>query len=205
MTEYFFTSDQHFGHFNIIKHCQRPYSSYEEMDEDMIAKWNSLVGENDIVWHLGDLAWFRLSKDEIVERYLKRLNGKINIVFGNHDGAIKDFPNLFNEAYNRGNEVKNRKSLTKEEYIKIKIKKKSFVLSHYCMMSWPGKSYNKKREGSYHLFGHSHTHPIHKPYKFIPCSYDVGVDNNNFYPIPFDEIIKKLESTKDNLSNGTMM
>lgn len=199
MQEYFFTSDQHFGHFNIIKHCKRPYSSCEEMDEDMIAKWNNLVGENDIVWHLGDFAWFKLSKDEIVERYLKRLNGKINIIFGNHDKAIKNIT-LFNEAYNRS-----KKLLSKERYIKVKIKEKNFVLSHYCMISWPGRSYNKKRKGSYHLFGHSHTHPIHKPYKFIPYSYDVGVDNNDFCPIPFDEIVRKLELTKENIFTGTIM
>ena len=32
----YFTADQHFGHFNIIRLSHRPFASLEEMNESMI-------------------------------------------------------------------------------------------------------------------------------------------------------------------------
>lgn len=51
-----FTSDTHFGHANIIKYCNRPYKDTEEMNADLIKRWNSTVGKDDLVWHLGDFS-----------------------------------------------------------------------------------------------------------------------------------------------------
>ena len=51
----FFTSDHHFYHTNIIKYCQRPFQSVEEMNEVMVERWNAVVGKNDTVYYLGDL------------------------------------------------------------------------------------------------------------------------------------------------------
>ena len=66
----YFTSDMHFGHNNIIKLCQRPFSSAEEMDNCMIENWNKLVKAKDEIYILGDIAWGEPDK------YLKQLNGK---------------------------------------------------------------------------------------------------------------------------------
>ena len=52
----FFTSDHHFYHSNIIKYCQRPFHSVEEMNEEMIRRWNSVVGVDDTVYYLGDFS-----------------------------------------------------------------------------------------------------------------------------------------------------
>jgi len=81
----FFVSDTHFGHKNILNYCpnrQRWASTIEEMDEKLIAAWNSVVGKWDVVLHLGD---FALVRGEEMERYIKRLNGVIVLVKGNHD------------------------------------------------------------------------------------------------------------------------
>ena len=61
----FFTSDTHFGHTNIIKYCKRPFNSLEEHDETLIKNWNNKVGENDIIFHLGDFAFGRKTMDEL--------------------------------------------------------------------------------------------------------------------------------------------
>lgn len=78
----FFTSDTHFKHANIIKFCERPFGSIEEMNEALIANWNRVVGKDDFVFHLGD---FCFGGSEAWNSILDRLNGKIYLVLGNHD------------------------------------------------------------------------------------------------------------------------
>ena len=56
MSTVFFTSDHHFGHQNIIRHCQRPFGGAAEMDEELIRRWNERVRPGDEVYHLGDFA-----------------------------------------------------------------------------------------------------------------------------------------------------
>ena len=80
----YFTSDLHLGHANIIKHCNRPFSSVEEMDEVLIENWNAKVTNADTVHILGDLM-FRNKRPP--EEYLSRLKGKKHLVVGNHDKA----------------------------------------------------------------------------------------------------------------------
>lgn len=85
MTEIFITSDHHFFHGNIIKYCNRPFNSYQEMNEFMIKQWNEIISPNDIVIHLGDFA-FR-NKANLIR---PKLNGIIILVKGNHDLSISD-------------------------------------------------------------------------------------------------------------------
>ena len=53
----FFTGDQHFDHANIIRFCNRPFTSVEEMNETIIENWNSIVSNKDDVYCLGDFAF----------------------------------------------------------------------------------------------------------------------------------------------------
>jgi calcineurin-like phosphoesterase family protein len=59
MAKVFFTSDTHFNHANIISYCSRPFSSADEMNREIIARWNAVVGPEDTVYHLGDFAMGR--------------------------------------------------------------------------------------------------------------------------------------------------
>jgi calcineurin-like phosphoesterase family protein len=54
MKNIFFTSDTHFYHTNIIKYCNRPFSSVEEMNQKLIENWNNTISEHDTIFHLGD-------------------------------------------------------------------------------------------------------------------------------------------------------
>lgn len=79
-----FTSDTHFGHVNILKFNaeQRPFRDTNEMDEEIIRRWNAVVGINDTVYHLGDIALGPIDKSL---PKIKRLNGYKIAVLGNHD------------------------------------------------------------------------------------------------------------------------
>jgi calcineurin-like phosphoesterase family protein len=77
-----FTGDQHFGHHNIIRHCDRPFSCVEEMGEALIENWNRAVKPTDSVYILGDL-FFRNHVN--AEEYLVRFCGKKRLIIGNHD------------------------------------------------------------------------------------------------------------------------
>ena len=72
MQNIYFTSDHHFGHTNILKYSNRPFNSVEEMDEELIKRWNSKVQPNDIVYHLGDVAMTK--NPEGIGDILNRLN-----------------------------------------------------------------------------------------------------------------------------------
>lgn len=53
----YFIADTHFNHTNIIKYCKRPFKDANEMNEYIIEKWNSVVKDDDIVYHLGDVGF----------------------------------------------------------------------------------------------------------------------------------------------------
>jgi len=81
-----FTSDTHFRHRNVIKYCNRPWDNTAEMDEAIIEQWNSQVGPDDEVYHLGDVG---IGKGmALKEDLIKRLNGKKHLVLGNHDAMF---------------------------------------------------------------------------------------------------------------------
>lgn len=82
MSKRFVTSDHHFGHEQIIGYENRPFSDANRMNEALIDIWNSAVGKNDLVIHLGD---FSFLPKELTESIVSRLNGRKMIILGNHD------------------------------------------------------------------------------------------------------------------------
>lgn len=157
----FFTADTHFGHTNIIKHSHRPFTSVEEMDQKIIDNWNCFVNENDEVWHLGDFNFRSIVK---TDHYLKQLNGRINIIWGNHDD---EFAKKYRHLFYSFQDVK---------YLKLSGEK--ITLNHYAQRVWRNSGH-----GSWHLFGHSHGDLPN-----IGKSMDVGVDCYSYCPMHFDEV-----------------
>ena len=88
MSKIYVISDTHFGHANIINFCNRPFANVDVMDECLVDNWNSTVSDQDIVYHLGDVA-FSGAKE-----ILPRLKGKKRLVLGNHDNPKS--PTLLN-------------------------------------------------------------------------------------------------------------
>ena len=94
----FFTADTHFGHRLMALHRghapgadSRDDVTLEQVhahDEDIVASWNSVVSAEDVVWHLGDLT---LKQTAEIADILRRLNGRIRLVLGNHDRAHPHF------------------------------------------------------------------------------------------------------------------
>lgn len=78
----FVIADTHFGHENIIKYCNRPFNSIEEMNSTIIKNWNETVSNRDVVIHLGDVG---LGSKQYISNIIKQLNGKKILIMGNHD------------------------------------------------------------------------------------------------------------------------
>lgn len=185
-----FTSDTHWGHKNIVRGCSaweanegeqktRDFDTLEEHNEELIFKFNSVVKENDELWHLGDWSF---GGHENIRKFRERLNCKnIHLVFGNHDQHIEPINSPYRPLFSSVDYYK-------ELNFKLDVKWKQFqklkiVMSHYAMRVW-----NKSHHGSIHLYGHSHgTLPDNGT-----RSMDVGVDTNNLFPYHLDEVLLKL-------------
>ena len=169
MQKIWVTADTHFGHESISRHCDRPFATVGEMDEVLIRNWNSRIGKNDLVYHLGDFSW------KLPETYLNRLNGKVFLIRGNHSHRMS------------------KKHFDGFEFVKdvyqLKYNGRKFWMSHYAHRTWPSKNY-----GSIHLFGHSHC-----ALEDYGLSADVGVDCSEriigrpYSPISMDEIVEYMD------------
>ena len=173
----YFTSDHHFYHLNIIRYCNRPFNSVDEMNNEMVNRWNSVVKPNDTVYHLGDFAFSMEQVDEI----LSNLNGEIYLLPGNHDiHWVRDF-----ERSIRNGRINLKLQLTPQQFdIEFATNKGNylFTLSHYPMRSW-----FRSHHGSYHLYGH-----IHSKNDSYGLSFDVGVDAQDYTPISLDQVIERM-------------
>jgi calcineurin-like phosphoesterase family protein len=135
------------------------------MNEALIREWNSVVGANDTVYHLGDVSILR---PERTCEILERLNGKIFLVRGNHDKSAEH--KLCNDRFEW---IKDYYFLSLNGGVKI-------ALMHYAMRIWDRRHY-----GSWHLFGHSHGKLQIPENEF---AMDVGVDCWSFRPVSLEAI-----------------
>ena len=173
----FYTADCHFFHRAILEYENRPFPSVDEMNEEMIKKWNKKVKAKDAVYILGD---FSFGKPELTEALLDRLNGKKYLIIGNHDyfAHHKNFDKTKFEwikAYHTLSE-----NVSGETY--------HVILFHYPIAAWERSHY-----GSIHLYGHLHSNEgSHRRLDFeLKNAFNVGVDVRNFEPVSLKEILNK--------------
>lgn len=168
----YYIADPHFGHYNIIYLCKRPFKNVEEMNQTIITNWNKKVTDEDDVYILGDFSFRGKSPDE----YLKQLKGRKHLIVGNHDKAIlnnKKIMDMFVEVTNM--------SLVKDG-------DKEILCCHYPFAEWDG--YFK---GTYHFYGHVHNSK-NKSSLFmeeLENAYNVGVDVIGYEPKTLKEITGK--------------
>jgi calcineurin-like phosphoesterase family protein len=172
----------------------RQFDSLGDMNQRLVDNINNMVGENDILIHLGDWSFGGFDK---IEEFRSQINCKnIHLVLGNHDHHIErnkeGVQRLFSSVQNYLR-LEVRRPLTKSMNEKF-----TFVCMHYPIASW-----HDMNQGVIHLHGHVHL-PEHLRIA-EGKAMDVGVDGNNLEPISMNEVlelmekqpIKKLELPKD--------
>lgn len=169
----FFISDPHFGHENIIKFCNRPFSSASAMAAKLTENWNAVVKPEDTIYCLGDFSMRTPCE------YLKNLNGNKILIIGNHDY--------------RGEVVKCFRVV--HDYLMIEIGGNKVHLSHYPYKEnvgpYDGKFLHKMRDndGNWLIHGHVHNHAPKIVGKSINASVEWW-DYKPFSELEVEEIMK---------------
>lgn len=178
-----FTSDQHFDHANIIRHCKRPYPFVTQMNRSLIENFNAVVGKNDTTYHLGDFVWKH--NWSVALSFFKKLNGKHKVLEGNHDKWLRKLRAGENPHAKIYEPHLNEKVQIIEPLKEIVIDGQRIVLSHYALATWCASG-----RGSWMLHGHSHGN--YKPE--FGRVMDVGVDPNNYFPVSFKQVREYMET-----------
>jgi len=190
----FFTSDTHYSHTNICRattrwndaeNLTRDFKSLDQMNDALVNNINEIVGENDILIHLGD--WSFGGFENIAEFRNRILCKNIHLVLGNHDHHIErnkgDVQELFLSVNHYINlDLRRPSNLRKGEMDKFK-----FVLMHFPIASWDGMN-----DGAIHLHGHVHLPPNLRISE--GRAMDVGVDGNSYYPLGLFEVVNLLKN-----------
>ena len=133
------TSDLHFGHANIKKFCPETrgrFRDVEHMRETMIEEWNQLVGQDDTVYILGDVAFLPAVEAVAI---MHRLHGRKILIEGNHDRKLLNDPAFracFDQVHN---------------YLRLTHNGQLVILFHY-----PIAEFDQMHRGAVHLHGHLH-------------------------------------------------
>lgn len=192
MGKIFFTADLHFGHENVIGFDNRPFSSVEEMDAELIKRWNEKVSAGDLVYVLGDFIWKTRNND--APALLNSLNGQKYLIKGNHDRFLHNAKAIAALA-------------AVKDYADICVPladgtSKRCILSHYFIPMYVGSRY-----GAIHLHGHSHKSKEAEIERCIAEMltqeeipnriFNVGCMYWNYAPVTLDEILNGGESHEE--------
>jgi calcineurin-like phosphoesterase family protein len=187
-------SDTHYNHKNICRgvtnwrtdsgevpvNQTRPFDTLEQMNARIVAGLDASVGQDDILFHLGDFSFGGFENIEIFRNRIVCKN--IHLILGNHDHHIERNRGGVRSLFKSVNDIL---TLHVEMYKESKKAPKivhTFELSHYPIASW--KNMNN---GVIHLCGHVHLPPNKR--LFAGKAMDVGIDGNNMNPISIEEVL----------------
>lgn len=168
MPNAWFTADFHLGHKNIIRYCNRPFKTVEEMNDTLVERLNDRVKATDTLYFLGD---FSIGPRARAAEFRRRIHCKrIFAVPGNHDRETRTLSQEFS---------------WQNDLVEVSVNSQRIVLCHYAMRVW-----NHSSHGAWHLYGHSHGRLLEVD---ASLSMDVGVDTHDFAPWQFDEIRERMK------------
>lgn len=133
MGKIFYIADNHFGHEKIIEYDRRRFDSVGQMDALMIQRWNEVVSDEDTVYVIGDLSFY---KEERTLSILHSLAGEKVLIQGNHDRVSPRVAKCY---------------VKREKYLEIMDGSERVVMCHYPMPFWNGQF-----KDTVHLYGHVH-------------------------------------------------
>jgi calcineurin-like phosphoesterase family protein len=198
----FVTADTHFLDEHLLgidKFAPRPFLTVDQMDDEIIKNWNNRVGENDIVYHLGDIAVYfakpQIKAYEKIFKILNSLNGHLIFIKGNHDphGLFKY---LEKNNYEFGGKPK---FAFHDVGVLMKYDHRQYYLTHYPLMLGIAPQI-------INLHGHIHHYAV--PAKE---NVNVGIDSPEFdyllpqkvpfgMPLNFAEVEKIVEGKRDDFA-----
>ena len=181
-----FTSDTHYNHSNICSSTTnwtdpvtcREFKSLEKMNAYLVGNINEKVGQDDILFHLGDWSFGGFEYIELFRNQIVCRN--IHLITGNHDHHIERNKDNIQSIFSSVN-----------KYLELTVKwnngtlgsdEKSFVLMHYPIASW-----NNMARGAIHLHGHIHLESNKRI--GVGKMMDVGADGNDLYPIDMFRVL----------------
>ena len=161
----FLTSDTFFG--RQLTAIERGFDSAEDMDNTIIDAWNSRLGKNDMVYHLGNFGWDPISTESAVIH----LNGVITFIPAIYDSHMSEM-----SLVRAGRHQISINSI-------ITLAKERLILSHWPLMDWQGKS-----SGIIHVHGGDIKTDVDNGYRF-----NVNIANWNYAPIELEFLNEMIE------------
>jgi calcineurin-like phosphoesterase family protein len=182
-----FTSDTHYNHGNICSATTkwndpvtcREFKSLEHMNAHLIGNINEKVGQDDILFHLGDWSFGGFEQIELFRNQIVCKN--VHIITGNHDHHIENDREGIQSIFSSVNKYLNL--VVKWNVGTPLMGEQRFALMHFPIASWDNMA-----RGAIHLHGHVHFEAD----KRIGAGkmMDVGCDGNELYPIEMSEVLK---------------
>ena len=188
-----FTSDTHYDHKNICaattnwvgaENLTRKFSSLDRMNDELVFWINQRVGQDDILFHLGD--WSFNGFDNIRKFRERIVCQNVHLILGNHDHHIERNKDNIQSIFSSVNHYLLLD--VKRELDSFQMKAGAPDLIRFALMHYPIASWNGMNDGVIHLHGH-----VHLPNNLRVAhgkAMDVGVDGNNYEPIELDEVLR---------------
>lgn len=135
-----------------------------DMNDAIVERWNDKIALTDDVYILGDVSFGKFDETEDI---LRKLNGRLFLVRGNHDYGVE----------------KSTRFEWQRDYKRIKCNGCDLIMFHYPIKEWDSMQY-----GAFHLHGHVHGDPT----GLVGRVMDVGIEAINDVAISFEDVYKQL-------------